>query len=92
MRVKAAAAGGGGEEEHADRYAFDAATSPAVPTLCISSPDDPIVTTLEEPIHFFIAEKKHHDYFARNPYQGYCAGVVGPKIAKVRAMHAHLYR
>ena len=54
--------------------------------------DDPIVTTLEEPLHFLIAEKKHHDYYARNPYQGYCAAVVGPKIAKVRAKHAHLYR
>ena len=31
--------------------------------------DDPIVTTIEEPLHFLIAEKKHHDYYARNPYQ-----------------------
>ena len=54
--------------------------------------DDPIVTTIEEPTNFLIAEKKHHDYYARNPYQGYCMAVVGPKIAKVRAKHAHLYR
>ena len=54
--------------------------------------DDPIVTTIEEPVNFLIAEKKHHDYYARNPYQGYCMAVVGPKIAKVRAKHAHLYR
>jgi peptide-methionine (S)-S-oxide reductase len=54
--------------------------------------DEPIVTTLEEPTNFVIAEEKHHDYYARNPYQGYCAAVVGPKIAKVRAKHAHLYR
>ena len=54
--------------------------------------DRPIVTTLEEPLHFLIAEKKHHDYYERNPFQGYCAAVVGPKIAKVRAKHAHLYR
>ncbi len=54
--------------------------------------DEPIVTTLEEPVNFIIAEEKHHDYYARNPYQGYCAAVVGPKIAKVRAKHAHLYR
>jgi len=53
--------------------------------------DSPIVTTIEEAIHFTIAEKEHHDYYARNPYQGYCAAVVGPKIAKVRAKHAHLY-
>ena len=54
--------------------------------------DEPIVTTIEEPINFLIAEKKHHDYYARNPYQGYCAAVVGPKIAKVRAKPAHLSR
>lgn len=54
--------------------------------------DDPIVTTIENPLNFVIAEKEHHDYYARNPYQGYCAAVVGPKIAKVRAKHAHLYR
>jgi peptide-methionine (S)-S-oxide reductase len=54
--------------------------------------EDPIVTTLEEPLNFVIAEEKHHDYYARNPFQGYCAAVVGPKIAKVRAKHAHLYR
>ena len=54
--------------------------------------DDPIVTTIEEPVNFLIAEKKHHDSYARNPYQGYCMAVVGPKIAKVRAKHAHLYR
>ena len=53
--------------------------------------DAPIVTTIEDAIHFTIAEKEHHDYYARNPYQGYCAAVVGPKIAKVRAKHAHLY-
>jgi peptide-methionine (S)-S-oxide reductase len=45
--------------------------------------DEPIVTTLEEPVNFVIAEEKHHDYYARNPYQGYCAAVVGPKIARV---------
>ena len=54
--------------------------------------DDPIVTTIEPPLNFLIAEKEHHDYYARNPYQGYCAAVVGPKIAKVRAKHADLYR
>ena len=54
--------------------------------------DDPIVTTIEPPLNFLIAEKEHHDYYARNPYQGYCEAVVGPKIAKVRAKHADLYR
>ena len=53
--------------------------------------DSPIVTTIEEPTHFTIAEEYHHDYYARNPGQGYCMAVVGPKINKVRAKHAHLY-
>lgn len=50
-----------------------------------------IVTTIEEATHFTIAEEYHHDYYARNPAQGYCMAVVGPKINKVRAKHAHLY-
>ena len=53
--------------------------------------DSPIVTTIEEPTYFTIAEEYHHDYYARNPGQGYCMAVVGPKINKVRAKHAHLY-
>ena len=53
--------------------------------------DAPIVTTIEEPLHFTIAEKYHHDYYVRNPGQGYCMAVVGPKISKARAKHAHLY-
>lgn len=53
--------------------------------------DNKIVTTIEEPINFTIAEEYHHDYYARNPYQGYCMAVVGPKISKVRKKFAHLY-
>ena len=54
--------------------------------------DKPIVTTIEEAKHLTIAEPYHHDYYARNPTQGYCAMVVGPKLAKVRKKHAHLYK
>ena len=53
--------------------------------------DRPIVTTIEEATHFTLAEEYHHDYYARNPGQGYCMAVVGPKLSKVRAKHAHLY-
>jgi peptide-methionine (S)-S-oxide reductase len=53
--------------------------------------DRPIVTTIEEAKHFKLAEEYHHDYYARNPGQGYCMAVVGPKLRKVRAKHAHLY-
>ena len=53
--------------------------------------DNRIVTTIEEPINFTIAEDYHHDYYARNPTQGYCMAVVGPKIAKIRKKFAHLH-
>ena len=53
--------------------------------------DREIVTTIEEPINFLIAEKYHHDYYDRNPSQGYCIAVVGPKISKIRQKFAHLY-
>ncbi|MED5308693.1 MAG: peptide-methionine (S)-S-oxide reductase, partial [Candidatus Thermoplasmatota archaeon] len=53
--------------------------------------DNKIVTTIEEPINFTIAEDYHHDYYARNPNQGYCMAVVGPKIAKIRQKFAHLH-
>ena len=44
--------------------------------------DNKIVTTIEDPINFTIAEEYHHDYYARNPYQGYCMAVVGQKLPK----------
>ena len=53
---------------------------------------NPIVTTIEEAKHLTVAEAYHHDYYARNPTQGYCAMVVGPKLAKVRKKLAHLYQ
>ena len=54
--------------------------------------DKPIVTTIEEAKNLTIAEAYHHDYYARNPNQGYCAMVVGPKLVKVRKKLAHLYQ
>ncbi len=54
--------------------------------------DKPIVTVIEEAKHLTVAEVYHHDYYARNPTQGYCAMVVGPKLAKVRKKLAHLYK
>ena len=53
--------------------------------------DDEIVTTIEKPLNFTIVEKYHHDYYARNPTQGYCMAVVGPKLSKVRQKLSHLY-
>ena len=40
---------------------------------------------------FWPAEIEHHDYFALNPGNPYCAMVVAPKVAKVRQKHAALY-
>lgn len=47
--------------------------------------DDPIVTQIEPAPEFFPAEEYHHNYFARNPGQGYCRAVVAPKVAKARS-------
>jgi len=50
--------------------------------------DAPIVTHVEEAPVFWPAEGEHLDYFARNPWQPYCAFVVSPKVAKIRAKYA----
>jgi peptide-methionine (S)-S-oxide reductase len=44
----------------------------------------PLVTEIEPLAAFYPAEPEHHDYFARNPYTGYCQFVVAPKVAKFR--------
>jgi len=42
----------------------------------------PVVTQAEPLESYWPAEAYHQDYFARNPHQGYCAYVVGPKVGK----------
>ena len=44
----------------------------------------PIVTEVVPLEKFYPAEDYHQDYFARNPYQGYCRMVVAPKVSKFR--------
>lgn len=44
----------------------------------------PLVTELEPLDIFYPAEAYHQDYYARNPYQGYCRVVIAPKVAKFR--------
>jgi len=46
--------------------------------------DDPIVTEVKPLEAFYPAEDYHRDYYQRNPNQGYCRAVVGPKVAKAR--------
>jgi peptide-methionine (S)-S-oxide reductase len=44
----------------------------------------PIVTEVRPLEVFWPAEEYHQNYFARNPFQGYCQAVVAPKVAKFR--------
>jgi peptide-methionine (S)-S-oxide reductase len=46
--------------------------------------DGKIVTEILPAPVFWRAEPEHDNYFARNPYAGYCQAVVAPKVAKVR--------
>lgn len=50
--------------------------------------DNPIVTEVVPATTFYVAEAYHQEYFARNPSQGYCTYVVGPKVAKFRKQFA----
>lgn len=43
-----------------------------------------VVTQLNAVPTYFRAEVYHQEYFPNNPNQGYCAAVVGPKVAKFR--------
>jgi len=47
---------------------------------------NPIVTELVAADTWHEAEPYHQEYFARNPFQGYCTAVVGPKVAKFRKL------
>jgi peptide-methionine (S)-S-oxide reductase len=44
----------------------------------------PLVTEIVPLQAFYPAEPDHHDYFARNPWTGYCQVVVAPKVIKFR--------
>ncbi|WP_146570238.1 peptide-methionine (S)-S-oxide reductase MsrA [Botrimarina hoheduenensis] len=48
----------------------------------------PIVTEISPLPAFFEAEAYHQDYFAKNPYQGYCRAVIAPKMEKFRQAFA----
>jgi peptide-methionine (S)-S-oxide reductase len=47
-----------------------------------------VVTELKAVDNYWPAEAYHQHYFERNPNQGYCAFVVGPKVAKFRKTFA----
>jgi peptide-methionine (S)-S-oxide reductase len=47
-----------------------------------------LVTQIEPLTVFYEAEAEHHDYFAQNPWSGYCQVVVAPKVVKFRKQFA----
>jgi peptide-methionine (S)-S-oxide reductase len=47
----------------------------------------PIVTELKPLDVFYPAEARHQEYYRRHPTQPYCAAVIGPKVAKLRASY-----
>ena len=46
--------------------------------------DAPVVTQVQPVPRYWPGEAYHQRYYERNPYQGYCMVVVGPKVAKFR--------
>ncbi|BCA55618.1 Peptide methionine sulfoxide reductase MsrA [Nitrospira sp. KM1] len=46
----------------------------------------PIVTQITPATSWYEAEPYHQEYYAKNPYQGYCTAVVGPKMVKFRKL------
>ena len=50
----------------------------------------PIMTEVLPPANYWPAEDYHQDYFEKNPGQGYCQAVAGPKVAKFRKTFARL--
>ena len=53
---------------------------------------NPIVTEILPLTQFWPAEPEHHNYFARNPWSGYCQAVVAPKVLKFRKNFAQLLK
>ncbi|QRZ62372.1 peptide-methionine (S)-S-oxide reductase MsrA [Rothia sp. ZJ932] len=54
--------------------------------------DVPIVTVVEPLKIFYEAEEYHQNYYARNPYTGYCMAVINPKISAARKRYAQYLR
>lgn len=52
----------------------------------------PIVTEVLPLSNYWPAEEYHQDFFEKNPNQGYCMAVAGPKVAKFRKTFAELAR
>ncbi|MGA0232964.1 MAG: peptide-methionine (S)-S-oxide reductase, partial [Saprospiraceae bacterium] len=53
---------------------------------------DPVVTEVMPLEVFYPAEEYHHNYFARNPEQGYCQIIIKPKLTKLRTIYSKLLK
>jgi peptide-methionine (S)-S-oxide reductase len=51
-----------------------------------------IVTEVLPLANYWPAEDYHQDFFEKNPHQGYCMAVAGPKVAKFRKTFAELVK
>jgi peptide-methionine (S)-S-oxide reductase len=69
--------------DEAQRTLFQDAIARAQPSW-----DRPIVTTLEPLGAFWEAEPEHQDFYAKQPWSGYCQVVINPKLAKVRQRYS----
>ena len=54
--------------------------------------DGAVVTRISALGEFYVAEKYHQDFFAKNPGQGYCVAIALPKVRKVRKEFAPYVR
>ena len=52
----------------------------------------PVVTEVMALANYSTAEAYHQDFFEKNPNQGYCVAVAGPKVAKFRKTFTDLVR
>jgi peptide-methionine (S)-S-oxide reductase len=50
----------------------------------------PVVTELMPAPPYWRAEDEHQEYFSHHPHQGYCAAVIGPKVAKFKKTFSEL--
>ena len=78
-------------------YTHDAGQAEVATALVASLEADavfprPIVTEVTPLDTFWPAEAHHQQYFRRHPAQPYCAAVIAPKVAKLRAKWASRLR
>lgn len=51
-----------------------------------------VVTEISPAPAFYLAEDYHQNFYARNPYQGYCNAVIPPKLMKLKDNFQHLLK